>query len=271
VGAQYGASSSVDVCTAPSGGTPPPGTQPPPNNPPPPGSPTPAKEGESCETATCDTGLACVTVYSGGYAKVVGKYCMEQCQILGSDPICDTGEVCTQSKTAGKVCFNANKPSQGYTSPGGSTPPPGGSTPPPGGSTLPPGGSGPCGFNTMEHEVFNLLNAERAKNGAGALQCDPAAVKVARAHSQDMCTRKYFSHTTPEGKSPWDRLKAGGVSFSSAGENIAWGQTSAQQVHNAWMNSSGHRKNMLNPSWVRVGIGYVGCTGKPYWTEVFMR
>lgn len=119
--------------------------------------------------------------------------------------------------------------------------------------------------------MFTLLNQERAANGAGALQCDAKAVLVARAHSQDMCDRHYFSHTTPEGKSPWDRLKEGGVSFSAAGENIAWGQTTPQQVHNAWMSSSGHKKNMLNPSWVRVGIGYVKCTGKPYWTEVFMK
>jgi uncharacterized protein YkwD len=268
VGSKYGASSSVDVCEAASGDPAPPAPQPPQN---PPSTPQTAKEGESCQNLTCATGLACVTVYSSGYAKVIGKYCMETCTTLGKDPVCDGGETCVQSKTAGKVCFNPSNPQQGYTSPGGSTPPPSNppSTPPP--STPPPGGSGPCGFNTQEAEVFKLLNAERAGNGAGALQCDPAAVKVARAHSQDMCTRGFFSHTTPDGKSPWDRLKAGGVQYKAAGENIAWGYKTPQSVHTGWMGSSGHRKNMLNPSWVRTGIGYVYCTGKPYWTEVFMR
>jgi uncharacterized protein YkwD len=112
---------------------------------------------------------------------------------------------------------------------------------------------------------------ERATNGAAPIACDAGGVKVARVHSQDMCDNNYFSHTSQDGRQPWDRLRAGGVSFSGAGENIAWGQRLAAQVNQSWLNSSGHRRKMLNPSWNRVGIGYVSCGGRPYWTEVFMR
>jgi uncharacterized protein YkwD len=119
--------------------------------------------------------------------------------------------------------------------------------------------------------VFDLLNQERARNGAGPLRCDPVGVQAARAHSQDMCDRGYFSHTSPEGKAPWDRLRDAGAQFSAAGENIAMGQPTAEAVHDAWMRSSGHRRNMLNPSWDRTGIGYVDCRGRAIWTEVFMR
>jgi uncharacterized protein YkwD/V8-like Glu-specific endopeptidase len=240
--------------------------------------PAAAQEGQSCASQACADGLACVTVFSSFSGAVVGQYCMQRCQTLGADPVCNGGEVCTQSRTAGPVCFNRNNPGQGFTSPG--TPPQPSPSPSPSPQPSPspspapapsPAPDGTCGFNAMEQQVFDLLNQQRAANGAGAVKCDPLAVKVARAHSQDMCDQHYFSHTSLDGRSPWDRLRAGGVTFSAAGENIAYGYASAQSVTNGWMNSSGHRQNMLNPSWTRVGIGYVACGGKPYWTEDFMR
>ena len=148
----------------------------------------------------------------------------------------------------------------------GAPTPPGGGTPPPGG-----GGAGACG-NAEESQVFKLLNQARAKYGKGAVKCDTAGLKAARAHSQDMCNKGYFSHTSPTGTSAGTRLKAAGASFSSWGENIAKGYSSPQAVHNGWMNSSGHRKNMLNSSFTRAAIGLIRCNGStPYWTEVFMR
>jgi uncharacterized protein YkwD len=86
-----------------------------------------------------------------------------------------------------------------------------------------------------------------------------------------MCNRGYFSHYSPDGKAPWDRLTAGGIQFFSAGENIAMGYPNPQAVHNGWMNSPGHRQNRLDGGWKRVGIGRVSCGGTPYWTEVFMQ
>jgi uncharacterized protein YkwD len=182
------------------------------------------------------------------------------------------------SKQDGRVCFNPNNPKGGYTSNG-----PGSNGPLPnndGYTPLPPsnnnnnggnnGGNGACG-NGLESQVFTMLNQERANNGRGPVQCDMAAVQVARNHSQDMCNRNYFSHSSPEGSSPWGRLQQAGVPFASAGENIAMGYQSAQAVHSGWMTSPGHRDNMLGSSWTRVGIGYIDCHGTPYWTEVFMR
>ena len=110
----------------------------------------------------------------------------------------------------------------------------------------------------------------RAQYGLGALACALTGSKAARAHSQDMCSSGFFDHTNLKGQQPWDRLQAAGASFGAAGENIAMGYGTAAQVHQGWMNSSGHRENMLSPGWSRVGIGYVACGGEPYWTEVFM-
>jgi uncharacterized protein YkwD len=233
------------------------GSTPPPVTPPPAGT---AKEGESCTAKACGAGLTCVGVYNGQTKALLGKYCMESCTTLGADPACDGGETCTKSPQ-GTVCFNGSSPSTGFTS--------NGSTPPPTNPTVPPATG--CG-SAEETEVVNLLNQERANNGLSALSCDAKGITVARAHSQDMCDRGYFSHYTPEGKAPWDRLSEGGVQFSSAGENIAMGYSTPQAVHTGWMNSSGHRENMLTPNWTRVGVGMIRCKGTtPYWTEVFMR
>jgi uncharacterized protein YkwD len=237
------------------------GTTPPNPNPTPPQPPNGSvTEGKSCASQSCALGLACVSVVSGS-KKVMGKFCMERCSSMGSTAApCDGGDICTNS-SQGPVCFNAKKGSTGYTSPGNSNP----------GGGNPGGGTGVCG-GTEESEAFKLLNQTRAKYGRVTLACDKKALAVARAHSQDMCTRGYFSHTNKKGQAPWDRLKAGGVSFSAAGENIAYGYSSAQSVTDGWMKSSGHRKNMLSTTWKRAAIGMIRCNGStPYWTEVFMR
>ena len=230
-----------------------------------------AKEGQGCWKRPCDKGLVCVPIYYGGGTSPGGKFCMERCATLGNDKNCDGGETCTNSNAVGRVCFNANNAKGGYTSGGpGSNPgaptPPGGSPPPPGG-----GSSGACG-DAEESKVFTMLNQARASAGAGAVNCDTAGLKAARAHSQDMCNKNYFSHTSPTGTSAGNRLKTAGASFSSWGVNIAKGYSNAQAVHNGWMNSPGHRQNMLNPSFTRAAIGLIRCNGStPYWTEVFMR
>jgi uncharacterized protein YkwD len=125
--------------------------------------------------------------------------------------------------------------------------------------------------DALEKDVAQLVNVARAAKALGALIFDPQASAVARTHSQDMCHRKYFSHTTPEGKQPWDRLRSAGVPFGAAGENIAMGQRTPGAVHAAWMNSSGHQANILNSLWTHVGVGYVLCRDSLYWTQVFLR
>jgi uncharacterized protein YkwD len=106
----------------------------------------------------------------------------------------------------------------------------------------------------LEAEMLRLVNEERTKRGLKALLPDTALVPVARAHSQDMFARGYFSHYTPEGKDPFDRMKAAGIKYYSAGENLALGQT-LKICHEGLMNSPGHKANILNSSYGRLGIG----------------
>jgi uncharacterized protein YkwD len=102
--------------------------------------------------------------------------------------------------------------------------------------------------------MLALVNAERVERGLKPLAADPEITPVARAHSQDMFSRGYFSHYTPEGKDPFDRMKSAGIKYYSAGENLALGQT-LRICHEGLMNSPGHRANILNPSYGRLGIG----------------
>jgi len=106
----------------------------------------------------------------------------------------------------------------------------------------------------LEARMLVLVNEERTKRGLKALLPDTELTPVARAHSGDMFSRGYFSHYTPEGKDPFDRMKAGGIKYYSAGENLALGQT-LQICHDGLMKSPGHRANILNPSYGRLGIG----------------
>jgi uncharacterized protein YkwD len=106
----------------------------------------------------------------------------------------------------------------------------------------------------LEAEMLTLVNRERVAAGLKPLEADPELLPVARAHSVDMFARGYFSHYTPENKSPFDRINAAGVSFRTAGENLALAPT-LTMAHNGLMNSPGHRANILRPQFGRVGIG----------------
>lgn len=106
----------------------------------------------------------------------------------------------------------------------------------------------------LEMKMLQLVNQERTKRGLQPLKWDPEILPVARAHSQDMFARGYFSHYTLEGKDPFDRMKAAGIKYYSAGENLALGPT-LSICHEGLMNSPGHRANILNPTYGRVGIG----------------
>ena len=106
----------------------------------------------------------------------------------------------------------------------------------------------------LEANMLELINQERAANGLAPLEADPDLTEVARKHSADMFARGYFSHYTPENKNPFDRMREDGVSFRTAGENLALAPT-LPIAHNGLMNSPGHRANILNPQFGRVGIG----------------
>lgn len=120
-----------------------------------------------------------------------------------------------------------------------------------------------------ENEVIRLVNDIRVKNGLNTLKTDWELSRVARYKSQDMKDNNYFSHTSPVYGSPYNMIKNFGISYKSAAENIAKGQKSPQDVVNAWMNSSGHRANILNSSYTKIGVGYVASGN--YWTQMFIR
>ncbi len=123
--------------------------------------------------------------------------------------------------------------------------------------------------SAIEAEERAITNAERTGAGLGPLECDPGMGRAARLHAQDMCANNYFSHTSQDGRRFSDRMTAEGVTFRAGGENIARGQQTPQSVHNAWMNSPGHRRNILNDAYGRIGVGYVECGGRPLWVQVF--
>lgn len=120
----------------------------------------------------------------------------------------------------------------------------------------------------MEQGVIQLVNQERAKYGLSPLKYDWELSRVAKHKSQDMHNIGYFDHTSPTYGSPFVMMKSYGINYRAAGENIAKGQTSAGQVMNAWMNSSGHRANILNGNFTHIGVGYV--SDGNYWTQMFI-
>lgn len=119
-----------------------------------------------------------------------------------------------------------------------------------------------------EKEVVRLVNEIRKQNGLKELTYDWQLRRVARIKSEDMRDNKYFSHTSPTYGSPFQMMKSFGITYRSAGENIARGQATPQKVVDAWMNSSGHRANILNPSFTHIGVGYAE-NGR-YWTQMFI-
>jgi len=141
------------------------------------------------------------------------------------------------------------------------TPPP---PPPPAldAATPPPPPPPPVGCGTApEQEVLALANGARTSMGLSQLTCDPLMTTVARAHSQDMCDQGYFDHTARDGRSPFDRMRDAGVRFGTAGENIAQGQRSPDEVHTSWMNSSGHRMNILGGGYRRLASASQSAAG----------
>lgn len=120
-------------------------------------------------------------------------------------------------------------------------------------------------MNSDEKEVFDLINKQRTNNGLAALKNDSEVQRVARIKAQDMVDNNYFSHTSPTYGSPFDMLKSFKISYKTAGENIA-GNSSNSSAVTAWMNSSGHKANILNSNFNYTGIGVVSSNryGKIY-------
>ncbi len=127
---------------------------------------------------------------------------------------------------------------------------------------------GQVSVTAFESEVVRLVNEIRKQNGLTPLTQDWELSRVARYKSQDMRDKGYFSHTSPTYGTPFQMIRAFGLSYRTAGENIARGYSTPQAVVNGWMNSSGHRANILNASFTKIGVGYVA--NGHYWTQMFI-
>lgn len=123
---------------------------------------------------------------------------------------------------------------------------------------------------SLEADVVALCNAERKKNGLKPLTINWEVARVARYKSEDMKNLKYFSHESPVYGSPFQMLKSFNIKYKTAGENIAKGQKTAKAVVDAWMNSAGHRANILNASFTETGVGFCEGNGTTYWTMIFI-
>jgi uncharacterized YkwD family protein len=128
--------------------------------------------------------------------------------------------------------------------------------------------SGNSDISSFEQQVVTLVNQQRTALGLAPLTLSSELSNVARTKSQDMSDNNYFSHTSPTYGSPFDMLTSFGISYSSAGENIAMGYQTPEAVVSAWMNSPGHRANILNASYTQIGVGYVSSGN--YWTQEFI-
>jgi uncharacterized YkwD family protein len=127
-------------------------------------------------------------------------------------------------------------------------------------------------ISSEENKVLELVNRERAKQGLQMLTGNSELTRVARKKCQDMINKNYFAHESPTYGSPFQMMEAEGIRFSAAGENIAKGQRSADEVMSAWMNSPGHRSNIMSPAYTELGVGMAkDKNGSLYWTQLFIK
>jgi uncharacterized YkwD family protein len=127
-------------------------------------------------------------------------------------------------------------------------------------------------ISQQEAEVVRLVNVKRVQNGLQPLKANSQLMSVARQKSQDMAKKKYFSHVSPTFGTTFKLMERLGIRFSAAGENIAYGQKTPAAVMNAWMNSPGHRANILSKTYTNIGVGLAkNSKGVCYWTQVFTK
>ncbi|HKM29110.1 MAG TPA: CAP domain-containing protein [Anaerovoracaceae bacterium] len=126
--------------------------------------------------------------------------------------------------------------------------------------------------SSLTSQVVALVNKERSAAGLGSLTSDSALNRIAQLKAEDMAKNKYFSHNSPTYGSAFDMMNQYGIKYSTAGENIAKGQKTAASVMKGWMNSSGHRANILNSSYNKIGVGYAkDASGNTYWVQMFIK
>ncbi|MEV4433176.1 CAP domain-containing protein [Streptomyces sp. NPDC049585] len=122
---------------------------------------------------------------------------------------------------------------------------------------------------SLRQQVVDLVNVQRRAAGCSPVRLNAQLTAAAQKHADDMARRHYFSHTAPDGTDPGKRISAAGYRWASYGENIAYGQKTPASVMNAWMDSEGHRENILNCSFEEIGVGVSTAPDGPLWTQDF--
>lgn len=215
--------------------------------------------GTSCPTGNCTQNLGCGTIVvasgSGSNASYYEAWLQNLLQSLKNR------SSCSRPSTSAPVSSKPSAPvSSKPTTPASSKP-----------ASSSPASSNGGTYSAFQNEVVRLVNVQRANYGLKALSVNAAITKTATLKSQDMAAKGYFDHTSPTYGSPFDMMKQFGISYRSAGENIAYGQTSPAQVMDGWMNSPGHRANILNSSYTQIGVGVArNANGTYYWTQHFI-
>ncbi|WP_333859008.1 CAP domain-containing protein [Clostridium sp.] len=195
------------------------------------------------------------------------KNCLKNCTVITSKNAYKNiykNNTSTTKPSADNTGTNTTKPTENT----GSTANTGNA----GQATKPTENSGQTSTISAEaNEVIRLVNVERSKNGLSPLKANAELSKVATAKAQDMIDKGYFSHTSPTYGSPFDMMTKFGITYTAAGENIAYGQKDAAEVMDSWMNSSGHRANILNSNFTEIGVGVAkDKNGTPYWVQMFI-
>jgi len=240
-------------------------------------------DSEVCKAGTCNSGNVCVSGACPGSAGCGTISCgntaagnqsfadlirslLEQCGWNAKNPVSCPSSSAPSSSAPSSSVPAASEPSS--SAPSSSVPAssaPASSAP----SSSAPSASQPSSsVQAYEEQVAQLVNTERQKNGLKPLTLSAKLSNVARVKSQDMHDKNYFSHTSPTYGSPFDMMKSFGITYRAAGENIAMGYRSPEAVMNGWMNSSGHRANILNANYTQIGVGYVADGN--YWTQEFI-
>lgn len=245
----------------------------------------------SCQTADdCDPGAQCISLDNAS-----GGFCTLTCE---TDDECGDGFMCVQFRGGGGtqcvpedgICPDGSEMEEPEMEEPGMEDP---QMMPP--EEEPPVDLMPVDCNSLDEwdeqwhqfevevlEIVNLRRSEGADCGGDIMPpVDPLVMNdlltcSSRVHSQDMAVRDFFAHDNPDGESPFDRMEAAGYEYRSAGENIAWGQQSPEQVMSGWMDSPGHCRNIMSDSFTELGVGYYlhesgDNRPRPFWTQNFGR
>lgn len=124
---------------------------------------------------------------------------------------------------------------------------------------------------SIPEALLTLVNAERQRAGVAPLRLNDKLATAAQRHAEDMAATRNLSHQGSDGSTMRSRIDATGYGWMAIGENVAMGQTSPEAVMRSWMNSAGHRRNILNPNFQELGVGYAEGGGRPYWVQVFAK